>query len=196
MKTTKAKESKLDAARGVFDFLSNTSMEQIKDGKSVESTLFAVMYEKGSDQLGILPVSFGDTQDADERRMIMESIGEMLAEKEADVYLFMTVAEAWASTQKLTKNGLYIRPLLDPKRKELFMASGKDVDGNIRNVSYEIKRKEKGVEFKRLNIFGKSQAKFLFDWHDPKKQQELKIENTLVDTAWESYSKSKKLIKK
>lgn len=196
MKTTKVKESKLEAARGVFEFLTKTSMEQIKGGKSVESTMFAVMYEKDSDQLGIFPVPFGDTQDADERRLIMESIGEMLAEKEADVYMFMTIAEAWASMQKEMRNERYVRPSLDPKRKELFMASGKDVDGNIRNVSYEIKRKGGVVDFERMNIFGKSQAKFLFDWHDPKQQQELKIENTLVDTVWDSYIKSKKLVKK
>lgn len=189
-----SENNRIESARNVFEFISNTSMDQIKNGGSIDGSLFAILYEKGSDEINIFPVPLSDTFDAEERMQVMEAVGEMLGEKDSDVYMFMTVSEAWGSKAKKS-DGKFVRPSEDPKRFELFIASGRDKNGYIRNVSFEIKRKPDGVVFSSINIFGKSQSKFLHGWHSDKEESKLKIENTLVSTVWDSYINKKKSLR-
>jgi hypothetical protein len=199
MSTTKTKTKekavpqKLQACRDAFDYMIKMSMERIQKGGSVEGEFVATVFLPNETSLTVIPVPLANTVDADQRREIMRLTGEDIAEQKADAFVFMFIAEAWASVQK--RSGNYIRPINDPKRKEVFLASAQDKTGCVRNVSYEIKRKTTGVEFAKIDLFGKSQKKFSHTWTNPKDDDRLKIQNSLTEEAWTAYKKKLKEIK-
>lgn len=188
---TKSIPQKLKTGRDVFDYLVKMSMDKIKKGGRVESEFSAVVFMPNDESFTIIPVPLGDTVDAEMRREVMKITGEDLAEQGADAIVFITIAEAWANTQKASSKN-FIRPSVDPKRKEVFLASAQDKSGCVRNVSYQIKRKTTGVEFSKIYLFGKSQAKFMHEWTNPKEDDRLKIENSLTSGAWDAYKKTLK----
>lgn len=174
-------KKKLDQCREAFDYMVKMSMEKIEKGGQVISEFSAIVFLPDDETLSIIPVPMNDTVDAEQRREVMRLAGEDLADQQADAYVFMAIAEAWASSAKGSKT---VRPHNDPKRKEIFLASAQDKNGYVRNISYQIKRKGKEVTFARINMFGKSQAKFLYKWE---KQEDVKIENSLTKEAWDHY---------
>lgn len=185
MSTKKTKThvpQKLDDARSAFDYILRATMENIKNGKPCESQFLSIVFLPNEESFSIIPVPLGDTVDAEQRREVMRVVGDDLAEQGAEAMVFVTLAEAWVS-----KGGKYSSPKEDPKRREVFMASAQDKDGYVRNVSYEIKRKTSGIEFSRMNIFGKSQSKQSHEW-----VKDSKIENSLTIPAWENYKKKLK----
>lgn len=191
---TKSVPKKLQAGRDAFDYMVRMSMDRIVKGGKVESEFSAIVFMPNETTFTILPVPLGDTVDAEQRREVMKITGEDLAEQGAEAIVFIMIAEAWANVHKPSTNKL-VRPVDDPNRKEVFLASAQDKTGCVRNLSYEIKRKTSGVEFTRIDIFGKSQAKFAHSWTNPKEDARLKIENALTKGAWDAYKKKVKELK-
>lgn len=190
-------KTNIDTAREIFDYLADSSKKRVEEGGNVDSCLYAIMKLAGESTVSVFPVPIGDTSDSEERRLMTASTGELLAEKLSDVYIFVTLTEAWVSQQKKSGDNKYLRPREDPRRKEVLIISAKDCNGNSRNVAYEIKRSKttKKTNLSVFPIFGKSQQKFMYEWF-PRTETRMKIVNTLVDSAWEAYNKTKKLIAK
>lgn len=192
MKTSPKKVSdKLQSARDAFDYMVKMSFDKIKSGKKVEAEFIAIAYLPNEKNFSIIPVPLGDTVDADQRREVMDVVGQDLAEQGAEAYVFITMSEVWISEQA-GANKKYAKPTLDPRRKEGLIASAQDKNGYVRNVSYQIKRKGGKIEFEKINLFGRSQTKQMYEWT---KGDKSKIENSLTIPAWKSYRKAKKELK-
>lgn len=182
---------KLQAARDAFDYMVKMSFDKIKNGKKVEPEFIAIAYLPNQDTFSIIPVPLGDTIDAEQRQEVMSVVGQDLAEQGAEPYVFIAMSEVWISKRPPSGQRL-TTPTLDPQRKEGIIASAQDKNGYVRNLSYEIKRKGGRVEFEKINLFGRSQVKQMYEWT---KEDNSKVENSLTISAWKSYKKAKKELK-
>ena len=107
MSQTKSKKGSVVAenlkyCRDSFDYIVKMSMEKIKKGGRIDSEFMAIVFLENEPDFTIIPVPLGDTIDAQQRKDVIEETGKDLAEKNAKAMVFITLAEAWVSSQKLS----------------------------------------------------------------------------------------------
>lgn len=172
------------------------NLEFARDSYTLNGDFLAPMFIVHTTEKGkIKKVPFLCT-DTEERHkfsfMLGVSHGILLFKKEIDsINAIFAVFEAWYSTpsKEDNKNKEFLRPSLDPNRKEAIVSGGQIKDGTNDIAMFELKKSFKGekveVEFRAIEQINK----------EVKKKDKKESESPLLNTFWKGVELVDKLFK-